>query len=140
MKLTGKPQIIEKTDHSITLSWMRSNSIGDSSLLGYTIEMFGRNSTDGWMQVASRIQNTTYKVIGLTSGVSYYFAVRAENSYGVSEPSLLSEPINVGIVSLKKYFIILYLISFEDFAKCICNTKGRKNSSCHSAACEKLFE
>lgn len=61
--------------------------------------MFGRNSTDGWMQAANRIQNTTCKVSGLTSGVSYYFAVRAENSHGISGPSVLSEPITVGVVS-----------------------------------------
>jgi hypothetical protein len=99
----GKPQLIEKTDNSVTLSWIRSNAIGASSLLGYTVEMFGRNSTDGWSQVANRIQNTTYKVIGLTSGVSYYFAVRAENSHGVSAPSQLSEPITVGVVSISFY-------------------------------------
>ncbi|KAL7043559.1 hypothetical protein ACKWTF_001570 [Chironomus riparius] len=93
----GKPQIIEKTDTSITLSWIRSNAIGASSLLGYTLEMFARNSTDGWVQVANRIQNTTYKIIGLTSGASYYFAVRAENSHGVSGPSQLSEPITIGV-------------------------------------------
>lgn len=61
--------------------------------------MFGRNSTEGWVQVANRIQNTTYKITGLTSGVSYYFAVRAENSHGVSGPSQLSEPITIGVVS-----------------------------------------
>lgn len=95
---TGKPQISEKTDNSITLSWIRSNAIGASSLLGYTVEMFGRNSTEGWVQVANRIQNTTYKVLGLSSGVSYYFAVRAENSHGMSGPSQLSEPITMGVV------------------------------------------
>ncbi|KAG5676557.1 hypothetical protein PVAND_006381 [Polypedilum vanderplanki] len=94
----GKPELIEKTDNSVTLSWIRSNAIGASSLLGYSVEMFGRNSTDGWVQIANRIQNTTYKVLGLTSGVSYYFAVRAENSHGMSGPSQLSEPITVGMM------------------------------------------
>jgi roundabout axon guidance receptor 2 len=61
--------------------------------------MFGRNSTDGWLQLATRIQNTTFQATGLAAGVSYYFAVRAENSHGVSAPSQLSEPIIVGVVS-----------------------------------------
>jgi Fibronectin type III domain len=96
---TGKPQIIDKTDNSVTLSWIRSNAIGASSLLGYTVEMFGRNSTEGWVQVASRVQNTTFQVVGLSSGITYYFSVRAENSHGMSGPSQLSEPITMGVVS-----------------------------------------
>lgn len=101
---TGKPQIIEKTDDSVTLSWIRSNAIGSSSLLGYTVEMFGKNSTDGWIQVANRIQNTTYKITGLTNGVSYYFVVRAENAHGVSGPSQMSEPITTGVV--REFFFL----------------------------------
>lgn len=60
--------------------------------------MFGKNSTEGWIQAANRIQNTTYKVTGLTNGVTYYFVVRAENSHGISGPSQLSEPITIGMV------------------------------------------
>lgn len=111
MHVAGKPQITEKTDNTVTLSWIRSNAIGASSLLGYTVEMFGRNSTEGWVQVDNRIQNTTYQVLGLSSGVSYYFAVRAENSHGMSGPSQLSEPITMGVVREMKPF--LHLISFR---------------------------
>lgn len=95
---SGKPQIIEKTDNTITLSWIRSNAIGASSLLGYTVEMFGRNSTEGWVQLANRVQNTTFKALRLSNGVSYFFAVRAENSHGMSGPSQLSEPVTIGTV------------------------------------------
>lgn len=111
---TGKPQIIEKTDNSVTLSWVRSNAIGSSSLLGYTVEMFGRNSTEGWVQTATRVQNTTYQVLGLSIGVSYYFAVRAENSHGMSGPSQLSEPITIGVVSeTRTSFTNNYFLVFE---------------------------
>lgn len=95
----GKPQIVEKTENGVTISWTRSNKIGASSLLGYTVEMFGRNDTDGWLPVATRLQNTSYAQIGLTAGISYYFLVRAENSHGTSHPSPLSEPVVVGMVS-----------------------------------------
>lgn len=71
--------------------------------------MFGRNSTDGWVQVANRIQNTTYKIIGLTSGASYYFAVRAENSHGVSGPSQLSEPITIGVVRYNSFLFLKFI-------------------------------
>lgn len=95
----GKPQIVEKTENGVTISWTRSNKIGASSLLGYTVEMFGRNDTDGWLPVATRLQNTSYAQIGLTAGISYYFLVRAENSHGTSHPSPLSDPVVVGMVS-----------------------------------------
>lgn len=99
----GKPIIIDKTENSVTLQWIKSNAMGSSSLIGYTIEMFGRNATEGWMQVANRVQDTTYEVIGLSFGIPYYFAIRAENSHGVSAPSQLSEPVTIGVVSGYNY-------------------------------------
>ena len=99
--LVGKPQIIEKTDNSVTITWSRSTKIGQSSLLGYTVEMYGRNDTDGWVTVAQRLQDTTYTHSDLTAGISYYFVVRAENTHGSSAPSAISEPVIVGIVSTK---------------------------------------
>jgi roundabout, axon guidance receptor 2 len=94
----GKPIIIDKTENSVTLKWIKSNAMGSSSVIGYTIEMFGRNSTEGWTQVANRVQDTTYEVIGLNSGIAFYFAIRAENSHGMSGPSQLSEPVTIGVV------------------------------------------
>jgi roundabout, axon guidance receptor 2 len=95
----GKPQIVEQTDNSVTITWVRSNKVGASSLLGYTVEMFGRNDTDGWMTVGYKVQNTTHQQIELKNDITYYFIVRAENSHGVSAPSLVSEPVNIGRVS-----------------------------------------
>lgn len=103
----GKPQIVEKNSTAVSLSWTRSGQIGASSVLGYSVEMFGRNDTDGWTTVASRLQNTTYTHAGLTAGVTYYFVVRAENSHGVSSPSAMSEPIVVGLVSVCLLFVLL---------------------------------
>lgn len=95
----GKPQIIEKTENSVTIGWTRSTKIGASSLLGYTVEMFGKNDTEGWIPIANRVQNTTYTQAGLTAGINYFFVVRAENAHGTSVPSLLSESATVGMVS-----------------------------------------
>lgn len=83
----------------MTIGWTRSNKVGASSLLGYTIEMFGRNDTEGWVPVANRVLNTSYTQIGLTAGISYFFVVRAENTHGMSVPSPLSESVIVGMVS-----------------------------------------
>lgn len=106
MNLLGKPQIVEKTENGVTIAWTRSNKVGASSLLGYIVEMFGRNSTDGWMMLDNRIQNTTFTQIGLTAGTSYFFVVRAENSHGISSPSPLSESVIVGMVSLLLKYIL----------------------------------
>lgn len=108
----GKPQIVEKSETSVTISWTRSNKIGASSLVGYTIEMYGRNATDGWMVMATKLQNTSYTQNDMVAGISYYFIVRAENSHGVSAPSQPSEPILVGTVS-----------KFSILVKCICLVK-----------------
>ena len=64
--------------------------------------MFGRNDTDSWIPVATRLQNTSYTQSGLTVGITYFFIVRAENAHGISMPSSLSEPIIVGMVSTHK--------------------------------------
>uniref|UniRef100_A0A182PK71 Roundabout n=1 Tax=Anopheles epiroticus TaxID=199890 RepID=A0A182PK71_9DIPT len=92
----GKPQVTDLTESSVTISWVRSSKVGASSLVGYTVELFGRNQTEGWLQVANRLQNNTYTQTGLSAGVTYYFVVRAENLHGVSLPSPLSEPILLG--------------------------------------------
>ncbi|XP_055539086.1 roundabout homolog 2-like [Wyeomyia smithii] len=96
----GKPQVTDVTDSSVTISWVRSNAVGASSLIGYTVEMFGRNATDGWVEVASKVLDTSWTQRGLGPGVTYYFVVRAENSHGVSLPSPMSEPIMVGMNEL----------------------------------------
>lgn len=97
---TGKPQIIEKTDSSCTITWSPTTKLGASSILGYRVEFFGKNHTDSWQQVQNRITDTKLTVDGLIFGVTYYFIVRAENSHGVGQPSLISEPATIGFVSL----------------------------------------
>jgi roundabout, axon guidance receptor 2 len=93
----GKPIVLEKIGNNLTLQWIKSNAMGSSSLVGYTIEMFGRNSTEEWLQIAQHVQGTTYEIIGLSTGVPYYFVIRAENSHGLSGPSQTSEPITLGV-------------------------------------------
>lgn len=100
----GKPQILEKTDSAVTITWMRSNKVGASSLLGFTVEMYGRNATDGWLVVDTKIHETTYTVDRLIMGVTYYFVVRAENSHGISGPSPISEPTTIGLVSGMEFY------------------------------------
>lgn len=105
----SRPHIVNKTDSSVTISWTRNNKIGSSSLLGYQVELFGREqapsgtsgrshhvgSSGGWVVTARRVQGPTYTQHHLVPGVSYTFLVRAENSHGLSPPSPLSDPVTV---------------------------------------------
>jgi hypothetical protein len=103
----GKPLILEKTDSNVKITWIPSNAFGASSVIGYKIEMFARNLTESWTEIASKIQDTSYTIEGLRSGMTYYFTVRAENSHGVSGPSQLSEPVTLGVVRNEFIFLLL---------------------------------
>lgn len=94
----GKPIVYNKTENSVTLTWVKNNKIGASNLVGYTISMYARNLTDGWEMIANRVEQTTYTQTGLSPGINYYFIVRAENLHALSLPSPMSEPIVVGMV------------------------------------------
>lgn len=91
----------------MTISWIRSNKLGASSLLGYIVEMYGRNDTDGWVTVGTRITNTSFIKTDLKAGINYFFIVRAENSHGISLPGPLSEPVSVGMVGFSSVVYIL---------------------------------
>ncbi|XP_055601197.1 roundabout homolog 1-like [Uranotaenia lowii] len=96
----GKPQVTDVSESTVTISWVRSNAVGASSLMGYIVEMFGRNATDGWVEIANRWLDNSFTQRGLLPGITYYFVIRAENSHGISLPSPLSEPIMIGMNEL----------------------------------------
>lgn len=94
----SRPHVVNQTENSVTISWSRNNKIGSSSLIGYQVEIFGReiDVTPSWTIVGRRIQGTTFTQHLLREDIPYTFLVRAENAHGVSPPSQLSEPIFVG--------------------------------------------
>lgn len=94
----SRPHVVNQTESSVTISWSRHNKIGSSTLVGYQIEIFGKEPevTPGWTIVGRRIQATSFTQHLLTPGVAYTFLIRAENSHGLSPPSQLSEPVYVG--------------------------------------------
>ncbi|CAH4036461.1 unnamed protein product [Pieris brassicae] len=100
-----KPHIYNVTDNSVTISWNQNNKIGSSSILGYQVEVFSRESLSGsntprnsrgWVIVAKKVHQTHYVVKSLIPGITYMFIVRAENSHGLSSPSPVSDSITVG--------------------------------------------
>ncbi|KAM3968343.1 roundabout homolog 2 [Aphomia sociella] len=100
-----KPHLFNVTETSVTITWYQNNKIGSSSILGYQIEVFARetlsgNSTPrnsrGWTSIGKRVHQTHYVAKSLIPGVTYMFIVRAENSHGLSGPSPVSESITIG--------------------------------------------
>lgn len=93
-----KPQLVNTTDDTITISWSANIKAGvTTDVIGYSIEIFSNNISKSWIPIASKIQETVYTQRELTRGASYIFIVRAENSFGVSAPSPMSDPIKTGI-------------------------------------------
>ncbi|KRT83579.1 Immunoglobulin, partial [Oryctes borbonicus] len=95
----SRPHALNQSEGSVTITWAQNNKIGSSSLLGYQIELFGREEgvIPTWTVVARRAPGPYFTQHLLTPGVPYTFLVRAENSHGLGPPSMLSEPIFVGL-------------------------------------------
>ncbi|XP_058056254.1 protein sax-3 [Anopheles bellator] len=94
----GKPQIVNSTNNSVTISWLPSISSGASDLTGYLIEVFSNDISKGWLTVPYKISSTTYTYSGVLTNATYTFIVRAENDQGIGIPSLMSDPVTVGRV------------------------------------------
>lgn len=94
----SRPHALNQSEGSVTITWGQNNKIGSSSLLGYQIELFGREEgvTPTWTIVGRRVQGPTFTQHLLSPGTPYTFLVRAENSHGLGPPSPLSEPVIVG--------------------------------------------
>ncbi|EFA09265.2 robo3 [Tribolium castaneum] len=94
----SRPHALNQSEGSVTITWGQNNKIGSSSLLGYQIELFGREEgvTPTWTVVARRVQGPTYTQHLLSPSVPYTFLVRAENGHGLGPPSQLSDIIIVG--------------------------------------------
>lgn len=91
----GRPTIRNLTESSVTIAWSQSNKIGSSTLLGYRVEIFG-GGFESWTVVARYLNYTTHTQKQLPPATQCVFLVRAENSHGLSPPSMLSETVLVG--------------------------------------------
>ncbi|XP_076330516.1 roundabout homolog 1-like isoform X6 [Tachypleus tridentatus] len=89
----GKPTAINVTETSITLRWLRSSKLGESPLIGYTVEYYSSDLKRGWMVAAHRVKRESFVVHNLRPDSRYVFLVRAENSHGLSVPSEISDVI-----------------------------------------------
>ncbi|XP_068602717.1 myosin light chain kinase, smooth muscle-like [Brachionichthys hirsutus] len=81
---------------SLTLSWYGPTYDGGSAVRSYNLEMW--DSVEQQWTLLVSCNSTSHNVQNLLPERQYKFRVRAENVYGVGEPSAESEPVTVGLV------------------------------------------
>ncbi|XP_029839191.2 roundabout homolog 1 [Ixodes scapularis] len=89
----SKPVVVNISEISITLTWRRSEKVGESSLKGYSIEYYSSDLQSGWVSGAYRVLSETYTIQALRPDSRYIFIIRAENSHGLGPPSPASDTI-----------------------------------------------
>lgn len=93
------PEVLSKTEESVTLSWFTPLYDGGSPILGYRVEMRLVDSAL-WLPCHSEpVFNTEYVVGNLTSGSGYRFRVAAINRAGTGEPVELPLTVQLGKLS-----------------------------------------
>ncbi|XP_045907720.1 obscurin isoform X23 [Micropterus dolomieu] len=91
------PEVLSKTEHSVTLSWFTPLHDGGSPILGYRVEMRLVDSAL-WLPCHSEpVCNTEFVVENLISGSGYRFRVAAINRAGTGEPVELPQTVQLGI-------------------------------------------
>lgn len=92
----GKPELINITDISVTISWLPCVKSGASEIIGYTIEVFINDNTKGWLTIGQRVDGFSFTHDTVQKDLTYIYIVRAENSFGLGPPSPTSEHITIG--------------------------------------------
>uniref|UniRef100_A0A4W5QVK9 Roundabout, axon guidance receptor, homolog 3 (Drosophila) n=1 Tax=Hucho hucho TaxID=62062 RepID=A0A4W5QVK9_9TELE len=88
-----KPVVTDVTRNTVTLTWQSNPHEGGAAVTSYIIEAFSQSVGSVWQTVADHVKQEKHMVIGLYPNTVYLFIVRAVNSYGLSDPSPISEPI-----------------------------------------------
>ncbi|XP_060073162.1 kalirin-like isoform X1 [Ylistrum balloti] len=88
-----KPMIRNKVGTSVHLEWSPPTIASHGSQIqGYTLE-FREAGNETWQAAIPYVPNTSQVIGDLTPGCSYQFRVSANNSVGMSDPSMPSDPI-----------------------------------------------
>ncbi|MGH0142461.1 UNVERIFIED_CONTAM: hypothetical protein FKN15_038857 [Acipenser sinensis] len=94
-----KPVVMDVTRNSVTLTWQPTNHQGGALVTSYIIEAFSQSAGSTWQTVADFVKLEKHTVTGLSPDTVYLFIVRAVSSYGLSDPSPISEPVRTQDVS-----------------------------------------
>ncbi|XP_076968683.1 roundabout homolog 3 [Tamandua tetradactyla] len=87
----SQPVVTDVTKNSVTLTWKPNPQGGPVS--AYVIEAFSQEAGNTWRTVADGVQLETHTVSSLQPDTIYLFLVRAVGTWGLSEPSPVSEPV-----------------------------------------------
>ncbi|XP_077064798.1 roundabout homolog 2 [Siphateles boraxobius] len=96
LQLPGPPQkpvVTDVTSNSVTLTWQPNPHEGGAAVTSYIIEAFSQSVGSTWQTVADLVRQEKHTVSGLYPNTVYLFIIRAVNSYGLSDPSPISEPV-----------------------------------------------
>ncbi|XP_073778999.1 uncharacterized protein isoform X2 [Danio rerio] len=88
-----KPVVTDVTSSSVTLTWQPNPHEGGAAVTSYIIEAFSQSVGSTWQTVADLVKQEKHTVSGLYPNTVYLFIIRAVNSYGLSDPSPISEPV-----------------------------------------------
>uniref|UniRef100_A0A8C6KJG1 Roundabout homolog 2-like n=1 Tax=Nothobranchius furzeri TaxID=105023 RepID=A0A8C6KJG1_NOTFU len=88
-----KPVVTEVTKNTVTLTWQSNPHEGGAAVTSYVLEAFSQSVGSTWQTVADHVKQERHTVVGLFPNTVYLFIVRAVNSYGLSDPSPISEPV-----------------------------------------------
>ncbi|XP_068601861.1 roundabout homolog 2 [Brachionichthys hirsutus] len=88
-----KPVVTEVTKNAVTLTWQSNPHEGGAAVTSYIIESFSQSVGSTWQTVADHVRRERHTVVGLFPNTVYLFIVRAVNSFGLSDPSPISEPV-----------------------------------------------
>lgn len=87
----GPLEVSDITPDTCTLSYKTPLDDGGSPITNYVVEK--QDASGLWVKVSSFVRGTRYDVMGLEPNHKYYFRVRAENQYGLSEPLAREDPV-----------------------------------------------
>ena len=89
----GKPvDAYDITPETCSLSWRPPADDGGSTVTNYVIDRYDV-AAGYWNKICSFVRGLHYDVIGLEPNKKYRFRVRAENQYGVSDPTEMDDDI-----------------------------------------------
>ncbi|XP_054452325.1 obscurin [Anoplopoma fimbria] len=89
------PEVLSKTEKSVTLSWFTPLHDGGSPILGYRVEMRLVDSALWLPGHSEPVCNTEFVVENLTPGSGYRFRVAGINRAGIGEPVELPQTVQL---------------------------------------------